>query len=355
MPISAIEAEYLARKTLEIYERLELRLMNIIAVKVRMGMGSPDWAWMKLAAVRQVETQLRREINGAAKEAMREIQNSTEKAYEIGILAGAEDIKAAERLIGREFVRGQMFGRINHDVLRLLIADTYGKLGAAHLQILRSCQDIYRQIISETAPEFFAGLETRRKAAQRALQAWADKGVTGFVDRAGRQWEMASYAEMATRTAYGHATIQGHIDTLEQAGQDLVIVSNSPEECDLCRPWEGKILSISGRSAQYPSVADAEAAGMFHPNCTHRLGIYLPGYTKTMHDTENPEGYAERQKQRHIERQIRGWKRRAAVAGEPTEKAFAEGKVREWQGRMREFIRDTGRRRDYAREGLKGH
>lgn len=78
--------------------------------------------------------------------------------------------------------------------------------------------------------------------------------------------------------------------------------------------------------------------------------MFIPGHTKPMHDTANPDGYAERQQQRYIERQIRKWKRREAAALDDVAKAQAKGKVREWQHRMRNFIDETDRKRLYYRE-----
>ncbi len=41
--------------------------------------------------------------------------------------------------------------------------------------------------------------------------------------------------------------------------------------CRLCAPWEGTILSISGRDSRFPSYEQARRAGCFHPNCVHTL------------------------------------------------------------------------------------
>jgi hypothetical protein len=173
------------------------------------------------------------------------------------------------------------------------------------------------------------------------------------MDTAGRRWDITSYAEMAVRSATGQAAVQGHINRLTDNGYDLVIVSDSPEECELCRPWEGQVLSVSGQTPGYPTVADATAAGLFHPCCTHTLGAYIPGLTRPMQGTENPQGYEERQQQRYNERMIRRWKRREAVAITDKDKALSTAKVREWQARQREFIEATGRKRLYYREQIK--
>ena len=57
--------------------------------------------------------------------------------------------------------------------------------------------------------------------------------------------------------------------------------------------------------------------------------------------------------QRYIERGIRRWKREEVAmkaAGQPTDEARA--KVRAWQARQRDFIKQTGLKRDSSREQI---
>ena len=53
-----------------------------------------------------------------------------------------------------------------------------------------------------------------------------------------------TYVEMATRTAVGRAAVEGHVNRLVGRGFSLVMVSDAPQECELCRPFEGKVFSI---------------------------------------------------------------------------------------------------------------
>ncbi len=91
---------------------------------------------------------------------------------------------------------------------------------------------------------------------------------------------------------------------------------------------------------------------MRHPNCAHYPQAYVPGLTREIPKDQKakPDLYKERQAQRYNERQIRRWKRRAAVAGNDKDRAKCEAKVAAWQARQREFVKRTGRRRLYYRE-----
>ncbi len=66
----------------------------------------------------------------------------------------------------------------------------------------------------------------------------------------------------------------GLMNSLVRVGKDLVQVSAHGAK-DQCRPWESKILSISGMDTLYQSVEDAYSGGLFHPNCKHSLNSVI--------------------------------------------------------------------------------
>jgi len=145
--------------------------------------------------------------------------------------------------------------------------------------------------------------------------------------------------------------VQGHVDKLIENGLDLVIVSNAPQECNLCRPWEGKVLSLKG-SPDYPLMSDAVGKGLFHPNCRHSTSLYQPGITKAPTNTEDPQGDKDRQDLRTMERRVREWKRREAAALTPTDTLKAKGQVRAYQAKIRSHVSTTTAKRQPGRELL---
>jgi hypothetical protein len=72
---------------------------------------------------------------------------------------------------------------------------------------------------------------------------------------------------MVARTTTMEAHLQGTANRLVEQGHDLVKVSTHRGACELCQPWQGKILSITGKTEGYPTLEEAKAAGLFHPNC----------------------------------------------------------------------------------------
>jgi hypothetical protein len=161
--------------------------------------------------------------------------------------------------------------------------------------------------------------------------------------------------------------------TLGEAGVDLVIVSDSPRECPLCRPWERKVLTVGGpdgertveaehatedgrtvRVSVAGSLDEARRAGLQHPNCRHSVSAYTPGITPVEDAVGDPAGYEAGQRQRKIERNIRRWKNREAAAVTPEAQRAADAKVRQWQGAMRDHLAahpDLGRLRQREQPG----
>src|ERR1700735_1856914 len=131
---------------------------------------------------------------------------------------------------------------------------------------------------------------SRLKQAQKVMDDLASQGITGFTDRAGRNWSLSAYAEMATRTAQSRLTLQNQLKLMPPAGVSLVIVDEPSMEapCPRCRPWVGKVLSLTPFTAGSSStitdangvtrteqiagtLAEAVSAGLLHPNCEHTL------------------------------------------------------------------------------------
>jgi len=151
-------------------------------------------------------------------------------------------------------------------------AQLYGSAAKA-----MAVQQAIRDATLKTMIEAFAKGATRQEASKAFLAALRKRGVTCFIDRSGRQWPMRQYAEMVARTVAQEAQRHGIQNRMMQSGHDLVEVSDHADECPRCKPWEGRILSLTGRTKGYPTVDDAYAAGLFHPRCAHVTLPYIRG------------------------------------------------------------------------------
>lgn len=343
MPISPEDAERLGEEIRDIYTEAESIMLGHVARRIARGIDQEGWAERKLLEVGALRREVQREIVRLDDRVPARVEAVLADAF-------AQGVTAAEAELGGRGIE-VAFGTSNPLFLRVLLEETVDTLSSTHLVILRRTEDIYRSVIRRAVAQVVTGTTTRLKAAQSALDAFAMRGITGFVDAAGRSWEVASYTDMATRTATARAAINGHGDALRSNGHDLVIVSDAPMECPRCAPWEGKVLSLSG-SARYPSLAQAEADGLFHPNCRHSIGAHFPGFTRGFRGTADPAGYGFRQEQRYLERGVRAWRRRESVALSEPARATASAKAREWQGRLRSHVDAHGLKRQPHRERL---
>jgi hypothetical protein len=329
VPIDRSVGAAYADRIITLYVEVERELATLIAAKLKRGVAHDDLTQKMLALS---------EIRRSAEAAMRKIDGKTGPAVELALreAAAAGGRKAQEELlrvrdrraVGRRLADVDKNLVNSPSILRLaasLAPQLDRKLAATHLQVVRSAGDIYQHAVAAMGvPGVLAGVATRREATQKALDHLWRKGITGFVDKAGRNWTLASYVEMATRTTTAHAAIQAHLDQLGQQGMDLVMVSADGAPCPICRPWEGKILTTGAASGPQTieraseldgspvkvhidgSTSEAIAAGLFHPSCRHRFVTYLPGLTAPI-ETAGEGGalYRAEQRQRGLERQAR--------------------------------------------------
>lgn len=241
----------LAKEVVEIYELAEYELTEKVARRVIRGVTEPGWTEAKLAEIQQLRREALATIDRLRKEGTKALEGAATDGYMAGFSRADQIIKGDEALAIR-----RLMTRTNVRAVRAIGKEVGRASGemflGSHLSLLRTTEDSYRQIVGKSSSLSASGAITRREATQRALYEFAERGVAQFVDKSGRKWGMQEYAEMATRTAVTRAYVQGSVDRFKEDGRDLVIVSNSPEECDLCRPWEGRILSLSGRYYDKP-------------------------------------------------------------------------------------------------------
>lgn len=358
MPVSPDLAAGLARATVDIYADAERILLARIARAIGADLDAPAWAEQKLMQVQLLRLQAQALLDSLTGQVEQAVAEAVVTAYNRGTAAAVSDL-AGVLGVALEDVADPVPGSA---AVQRLAAEAITQVTATHGRILRVIVDAYRQIVADASAQVLTGVVTRREAAQRSLDTFAARGITGFIDRAGRGWQLESYVEMAVRTTTAQAAVNAHADRLQALGQDLVIVSDAPQECRLCRPWEGKVLSLSGgtvgtveggRGVRVAgSLADARADGLFHPGCRHSTGLYQPGVTRLPGRTADPEGDAARRKLRYLERETRKAKRLEAGALDDQARARAAARVRQKQAQIREHVENTTAKRVRAREQI---
>ncbi|MFF3092277.1 phage minor capsid protein [Streptomyces cyaneofuscatus] len=367
MPVSPALAEDLAAAIADLYEAAQGTIIERIRDALAADIESPLWLELKARSLGDLQAAVQAVIDALQLGASGAIQQAVAEAYERGQQAAVAELGALAVGQAAAAASAVPAAAAVDRLANALIADT----GPVHLRILRQTMDVYREVVAHASSAPLLGAQTRRQAAQTALDRFTARGVTGFIDRAGRSWDMRSYVEMATRSVVGRAAVDAHTDRLGAGGVELVMISEAPEECPLCRRWEGKILARDGAPGERDvelehatedgrmvtvsvagSLPEARAAGLFHPNCRHDVRAFLPGLTKQRSKPEARGTYEDTQRQRYYERQIRRWKREAAGAMDEHKALTARAKVRAYQARIRDLVDETGLPRKSRREQL---
>ena len=232
-----------------------------------------------------------------------------------------------------------------------LLAGLTGKLDAARSQAEHTTAVAFGRIVRQTLTGGVLGEAERLAAAQQILDALADQGITVYTDAAGRRWDLASYVEMATRTAAARALVHRQLAAYTSQGHDTVVVAPGPAgraPCPRCRPYVGQVLSIT-RPVGAGTLAEAIAGGLLHPNCRHSL---IPAGAAPLPASAPPSRgvYEAEQRQRALERRVRAWRRRLAAALTPQAQATARRRLAAAQRASREHAVAHGLTRQPRRE-----
>lgn len=360
MPASPADGEQYAAQVLKVVEDLEARLFAMLRQALKDDPGSPTWEARRLAEVQRIRSYAARDTRRALVELEDLIRDLVLHAYNHGTALALDDLDD----LGHPVPAGGLPAVAASETFRNAAMRSLGGLDRVLPQLLSAA---YTEAVAAGAVEVLSGSNTRLQASQHVLDRLLSDGIRGFTDKAGRRWSLSTYTEMAVRTVTGQAAIQGHVDQLARAGLDLITISDSPRECPLCRRWEGQILSTSGQVGAViapdattgeavivrvaGTLAEAKAAGLFHPNCSHRAVAYMPGASKPTARAD-AAGYTAKQRQREIERRIRTWKRREQLALTDEAGAKSRRKVRQWQQQLRDHIDEHDLKRLRRREQI---
>lgn len=184
--------------------------------------------------------------------------------------------QTAQALSADGFPIGQTFTLIDQKAVEALADEIMSYYREAYSGVKRSAM----RMLDSAAREQINTIMAEGRITGEARQVIANniagqlkEGLVALVDKGGRKWSLEAYSNMLTRTMLVRTANEGIKNRLTRDGYDLVQVSDHFGECDLCHPWENKILSISGAHPEYKTIDDAESEGLMHPNCKHR---YLP-------------------------------------------------------------------------------
>ena len=221
-------------------------------------------------------------------------------------------------------------------------------------------------VLNASTGQVVAGIESRQAAVRQAIEALADKGITGWIDKGGHQWTAEAYINMDIRTTAHNVAIEAQKQRSAEYGVSTFQLSTHAAARPLCAPYQGWICSwdnvggvvhdLYGKEYQVHGINETsygEAAGIFGINCGHFPETFVDGHSIPRYEELTPEqekqnaiDYAESQQQREIEREIRQAKTKALAmqaAGDKEGFEKASLKVKQTQAEYRDFCEKTGR------------
>lgn len=170
--------------------------------------------------------------------------------------------------------REENFFGVNDKKLEALQETITNDLNEGQQAAFRKMDDIYRQIIYKAEINMSAGAKTLNQAVDMATKEFLDKGVNCIEYKDGTRVNIASYAEMALRTASHRATLLGEGKKRDEWGIHLVVVSAHANTCEMCEPWQGKVLiddvfshpskEYLEENKKYPLLSKAIEKGLLH-------------------------------------------------------------------------------------------
>lgn len=185
-------------------------------------------------------------------------------------LRGATAVDVAGVLATRATVAFEFTGT-HRRAANVIAQNLAARLGDATVTIGRRTEDAFRRVgLAEVGRGVVAG-DTRRQTSAAITQRLIDEGVTdavtGFVDRAGRRWQLDVYSETVARTTTREAMSAGTVARMRETNQQLITITHHAGACDICLPYEGRTFAIPGAIvAGYPTI---DQLPPFHPRCRH--------------------------------------------------------------------------------------
>lgn len=198
--------------------------------------------------------------------------------YELGLWETAKDLNQRGSAVRYD----PAFTHFHREALEAIAQSTYNDIATGMTGITRTAERLVSQattenIINKIGRGQVTG-ESNRELVKLIKEEFKKNGITSLTDRSGRAWDLDRYGEMLVRTKLTQAHNTGVANRMIESGNDLVVVSNHLGACKRCAPWEGKVLTLTGRNKTYVSLDMAKDGGLFHPNCRHVFSPYHNKY-----------------------------------------------------------------------------
>lgn len=366
----------LTRPIIEIYEQIELDLLEAIAKRFdiydKVG-GSLEWQVTKLDEMGALNAESVKIISKYSKRSEKEIRQMLKEA-------GFANIDKAA--LNKAYTSGFLFVDpqeiMANPIFASTLEDSFKELRTAFKLInthaLESVKHEYMGVLNRAYIDVSSGVYDYNTAIKRALKGMADNGIAGATyKRAGKivNYSIEAAVRRETMTAVHQAANRNSHDLAKELGTGYVEVSSHAgarthptNHIANHAYWQGKVYKIEGFDEKYGNLKTNtgypdDILGLGGVNCRHRMFPFIPGFsTPVMEQYDEKEAeriYRATQQQRAKERKIRALKKQLAVAqatGQPVKELKAELNRRYED--IIAFCEENGLERDWNREMIQG-
>ena len=289
------------------------------------------------------QTAAERMLNEMAEEAVRNMEPGFQYLARRGLVEGAVDYEKSKNV-------KQTMSNLRQqakDSLNLTNTTMLHKAQEAFLTLAQNTATEALKIMNNNTSAVITGAESRQQALRKTIRQFNDAGITGFVDKRGRNWTPEAYVNMSMRTTSGNVTNEVQTARCKDYGINLIAVDSHSGARPKCAKDQGKIFDLNNGSGYtedlngkkiryYPfnSSSYGEPDGLFGINCGHHKFPFIPGvnvqrYFPTEDLDANNRLYKQTQVQRSLERDVRKQKRECVLYDEIGDtEAFEESAVK---------------------------
>ncbi len=340
---------------------LEAHLMQNIARHLRdwkKPIDTDKWLMQKLAEVGKLnkeniktiaqmsgfsQTAAERMLNELAEESINSIEPGFRHLVDKGLADRAVEVGKSKNV--KQVAKA--LRKQAKDTINLTNTTMLHKAQEAFKSLVQSTSQEALRIMNSNTTSVITGAESRQQALRRTIRQFNEKGITGFVDKRGREWTPEAYVNMAMRTTAGSVANEIQTARCLDYGINLISIDSHSGARPKCAKDQGKIFDLNngsgttedlnGRKIKYypwRSSSYGEPDGLLGINCGHHKYPFVPGvniqrYFPTDDLDANNKLYKQTQVQRALERDVRKQKRECMLYDTIGDKdAFEESAVK---------------------------
>lgn len=353
----------------KLYEKIEMEIISSmkrnykrhLKEENKTGFKYTQWQAEKLKELKRYQRENKDIIGDYTDGLSDEISKHLQEELRQGSINAIKQYnKVLKQNLKPDKIMNKSFFKTNDRKVNALIKSVNNDLKTANTAILRMSNDQYRQVIHKSAFFVGNGVFTERQAARMATKELTELQLTklaidevnkDFLSRGlacieysdGRRVNVASYSQMAVRTANLRAQLMGEGDFRKSIGRHLVQATSHGGACPICQKWEKHIFiddvysGGSKKDGNYTLLSVAMKQGFLHPSCRHGLTTYYPELDGIENETE--EEYQDdmdyiNQRINYIERNIKRYDRLAKGSIAPLDIQMFAAKKKQWQDEL---------------------